>query len=284
MERKARSSLLLFLFLFWSSRATEKKREVGTNSCWRENGGMEKRSYFPRIPEAVGLSRRHSSYVDSILTDIAGNPVRRVRHTDTGPFCKTANRPIDGAPTRPSIVSSPLPIPPPTPTILTHLTLVVVDYSPSKPLSPVEPCRSVATRPATPRNVGSGIMQKAAAEQCAPRRCTRLESGATAVRMLRRRRLSGSLIQRREQPFLVFRSRFKTLGAPRVEREIIRAIFSFRSFRRFKLAKRFMRVTGLAHTVRQSLKNRSAEISVTFFIRSIEQLCNLTSIKILPIF
>lgn len=113
MERKARSSLLLFLFLFWSSRATEKKREVGTNSCWRENGGMEKRSYFPRIPEAVGLSRRHSSYVDSILTDIAGNPVRRVRHTDTGPFCKTANRPIDGAPTRPSIVSSPLPIPPP---------------------------------------------------------------------------------------------------------------------------------------------------------------------------
>lgn len=54
---------------------------------------MEKRSYFPRIPEVVGLSRRHSSYVDSILTDIAGNPVRRVRHT-TGPFCKTANRPI----------------------------------------------------------------------------------------------------------------------------------------------------------------------------------------------
>lgn len=61
------------------------------------------------------------------------------------------------------------------PTILTHLALVVVDYSPSKPLSPVEPCRSVATRPATPRNVGSGIMQKAAAEQCAPRRCTRME-------------------------------------------------------------------------------------------------------------
>lgn len=240
MERKARSSLLLFLFLFWSSRATRGEEERSRNKRVGERTGerMEKRSYFPRIPEAVGLSRRHSSYVDSILTDIAGNPVRRVRHTDTGPFCKTANRPIDGAPTRghPSSLLPRLSPPPPLPTILTHLTLVVVDYSPSKPLSPVEPCRSVATRPATPRNVGSGIMQKAAAEQCAPRRCTRLESGATAVRMLRRRRLSGSLIQRREQPFLVFRSRFKTLGVPRVEREIIRAIFSFRSFRRFKLA------------------------------------------------
>lgn len=128
---------------------------------------MEKRSYFLRIPEAAGLSRRHSSYVDSILTDIAGNPVRRVRHT-TGPFCKTAKQTHRCAPTRPSVVSSPSPI-------LNHLALVVVDYSPSKPLSPVEPCRSVATRPATPRNVGSGIMQKAAAEQCAPRRCTRME-------------------------------------------------------------------------------------------------------------
>lgn len=65
----------------------------GTEKYERRVGRMEKRSYFPRIPEAAGLSRRHSSYVDSILTDIAGNPVRRVRHT-TGPFCKTANTAI----------------------------------------------------------------------------------------------------------------------------------------------------------------------------------------------
>lgn len=118
MERKARSSLLLFLFLFWSSRATRGEEERSRNKRVGERTGerMEKRSYFPRIPEAVGLSRRHSSYVDSILTDIAGNPVRRVRHTDTGPFCKTANRPIDGAPTR-GHPSSLLPrlSPPPSP-------------------------------------------------------------------------------------------------------------------------------------------------------------------------
>lgn len=202
-------------------------------------------------PTSLVSQKRRDYRGDTRVTSIPFSPILRVILSDVSdiPLARFAK-----PQTRPSVVSSPSPI-------LNHLALVVVDYSPSKPLSPVEPCRSVATRPATPRNVGSGIMQKAAAEQCAPRRCTRMEKA--------RKRLDGrenvapspfiriADSEARTVPF--FRSRFKTRRKGNYS--LLCSILSSSS--ELELLAQ-LRATGHTHGEAKSMKFRIVE--VTLFI------------------